>query len=147
MSQEEEEEEGTNKSSQGNKNTQASCQMFKFKIPRPNNLNDSTSKGGKRIHIPMHELIRHMNLPPSIAAYKLKVSVSTLKRRFWEVHEGKQWPISENDPRFRQHDEIHKQTRKGSLLSLLNSVNIEEKYIDEATECILDFAFRATSRI
>lgn len=47
----------------------------------------------KKIKIPAHELVRMMMFPQPLAAEMLSVSISTLKRRYYEIG-MKRWPIT-----------------------------------------------------
>jgi hypothetical protein len=64
-----------------------------------NNKNNKKIQKKKRktkknkIIIPMGDMIRLLTLPQPIAAQKLKVSVSTLKRRYYELELGR-WPAN-----------------------------------------------------
>jgi len=55
-----------------------------------------TSKKNK-IAIPVHDIVRFLTLPQPIAAKQLKISTSTLKRRYYELNIGQRWPANQLD--------------------------------------------------
>ncbi|EFC42301.1 hypothetical protein NAEGRDRAFT_80437 [Naegleria gruberi] len=72
----------------------------KQKVKSPNTTNAPNTTNGikkkrktkkNKIIIATSELVRCMTLPQTVAAKKLKVSLSTLKRRFYELSVGR-WP-------------------------------------------------------
>ncbi|KAG2382289.1 hypothetical protein C9374_005491 [Naegleria lovaniensis] len=100
------------------------------------------SKKKSKINIPVFELIRVMALPQTSAAQVLGVSLSTLKRRYYELGIGR-WPGQiANDTK-----EIEKATEtspeeKVKLSFLLNGEDIDARQIDQITWSILNFTFK-----
>nr|CAG4711720.1 unnamed protein product [Naegleria fowleri] len=100
------------------------------------------SKKKSKINIPVFELIRVMALPQTSAAQVLGVSLSTLKRRYYELGIGR-WPGQiANNPK-----EIEKATesspeKKVQLSFLLNGEDVEARQIDQITWSILNFTFK-----
>jgi hypothetical protein len=86
----------------GGEESRQQSQMFRFRVDRPEVQPDlitsrvsktttttvtsmprsGSATTGKKINVPIGDLIRVMILPPSVAAEKLNISVSTLKRRY-----------------------------------------------------------------
>ncbi|KAL9654057.1 hypothetical protein ABK040_011601 [Willaertia magna] len=100
----------------------------------------TTKTPGKKkvkINIPTSDIIRVMMLPQVIAAQKLDVSLSTLKRRFYELGIGR-WPglqqIETNSATLPQN--------KASLSFILNDMNSETTQLDPVSLSILSFSFK-----
>ena len=103
-----------------------------------------------KISISVSDLIRVMPLPQTVAAQKLGVSLSTLKRRFYELGMGR-WPglatsctqqhftdhISEES-----HDSYTDSSVKGSLSYVLNGSDIDSTHLDQITLAVLNFTFK-----
>ncbi|KAL9647134.1 hypothetical protein ABK040_004850 [Willaertia magna] len=105
-------------------------------------------KAKNRIEIPVHDLIRVMNLPQTEAATKLHVSLSTLKRRFYELGMGR-WPANllthsgNNNNSHSSSPIIHEPcTDKRSLNFLLNEKEEDSNYIDVVSLMILNLSFK-----
>jgi hypothetical protein len=93
-----------------------------------------------KIIIPIPALISLMTLPQPTAAKKLGVSISTLKRRFYELSWGR-WPVSsvgEEEP------EIFDCTVKTkSIDAIINKTNSEDTVsLDPLTVTVLQCAFK-----
>ncbi|KAF0974319.1 hypothetical protein FDP41_006929 [Naegleria fowleri] len=96
----------------------------------------SKKKTNTRIEITREMMARYFYCPQTLAARLLGVSISTLKRRFYDLHMGR-WPyqcISLNE-------------RKKSIYFLMNETEPEdEKELDEKTWTYLRHAFRDASK-
>src|SRR3989338_3125777 len=89
------------------------------------------NKKSSYIKIPVHDIVRVMTLPQPIAAQTLGVSISTLKRRFYELQFGR-WPNIELDAQ-----SVPTQKPKKGLNALLNEHQDEEANIDNITMKVL----------
>ncbi|EFC41902.1 predicted protein [Naegleria gruberi] len=101
------------------------------------------SKKKSKIKIPVFELIRVMALPQSTAANCLGVSLSTLKRRYYELGIGR-WPGQCGS--ITQDIDLDVPTSEKSKLSyLLNDENLDSaRDLDQVTLSILNFTFKQT---
>lgn len=92
-----------------------------------------------KIDIPTYEIIRCLCLKQDIAADKLGVSISTLKRRYYELKLGR-WPIdSSHQP------DSPCSKNKEDVSFVLNKFNEDEIYIDANTCRILRIVFSIPS--
>lgn len=91
-----------------------------------------------KILIPECDIIRHMILPQPLAAEKLGVSISTLKRSYYEMTgHRKRWPV--NAPSSSCGDVYE----KGDIRYILGREKENCKYLDNMTMTILDVTFGA----
>ncbi|KAL0476930.1 RKD2 [Acrasis kona] len=101
----------------------------------------ATSKGKIELSIP--DIIRCMTFPQPIAAIMLDVSVSTLKRRFYELQCGR-WPIHSNNS---EHGIEYLGSQnilaedKARIRTITNDKNVDEKNLDYLTCRVLQCAF------
>ena len=99
-------------------------------------MNCSTRKVKKnKIYIPLHEIIRYMCIRQDIAAEKLGVSISTLKRRYYELRVGR-WPV---DSSCEMIDDSSMDRTK--ISTLLNETHVDAREIDTASLRIIFAAF------
>lgn len=113
----------------------------------PNDSDDSGDKSPARkttkIRLPIHNIIRTMTMPQPMAAKKLGVSISTLKRRYYELKMGR-WPVSNINSTLYFEEEEVKCEHKPKLGTILNKFDLEDqKAIDTITEAVLMIAFKA----
>jgi hypothetical protein len=85
----------------------------------------------KMIHIDSKEMERLFIYPQPEAAKRLGVSLSTLKRRFYETHQGKRWPYSH----------FKKILKKRNISYIVHSRMKPTKQLDPHTLNILKKAF------
>ncbi|KAL0490248.1 hypothetical protein AKO1_006598, partial [Acrasis kona] len=114
--------------------------MLKDAHTAPDKLRSNNTKCCRKIQVPVSDIIRHMTLPPSEAAGKLNISVSTLKRRFWEIQNEGRWPVPEVSHRPR----IITKTSKMDLFYVVSKKEQDPFVIDDITLCILRCAFGQT---
>jgi hypothetical protein len=97
-----------------------------------------------KIKIPMHDIIRYLTLPQPTAAEKLGVSISTLKRRYYELNLGR-WPINssngENGEEFKQ-EQLLSHQEKVKLENIQNDREVDAKIVDSLTMKVLQVAFK-----
>ncbi len=104
----------------------------------PTNSTDTASptrgtKRGKKIIVLSEQQLRtHYIFSQPEAARRLGVSLSTLKRRFYELHSGKRWPYHDLKPSL----------KKRRISFIVNKKDLPEKDIDSYTEHVLSLAFR-----
>ena len=104
----------------------------------PTNSTDAASptrgtKRGKKIIVLSEQQLRtHYIFSQPEAARRLGVSLSTLKRRFYELHSGKRWPYHDLKPSL----------KKRRISFIVNKKDLPEKDIDSYTEHVLSLAFR-----
>ncbi|KAL9657124.1 hypothetical protein ABK040_002749 [Willaertia magna] len=129
-------------------------QVSEVKGNNNNDNNKITKKKRKtkknKILISTPDLIRCMVLPQTLAAKKLNVSLSTLKRRYYELGIGR-WPSMQttNEEILENHSNIVNYVNKTdatseeklSLSFLLNKKNVETTMIDNVSAVILKVAF------
>ncbi len=122
---------------------------FSFRIQAP-----STCKGGikskktsfqkskKKILVPTATIISAMIYSPSVAADRIGISVSTLRRRFAEFECSGGWPITEME--FAEQACKQKAQRsKSSIKEITNNENTRNcKSLDTFTTTILQCAFK-----
>lgn len=92
---------------------------------------DQHPKSSKIIQLSKEEIEKYFSFPQPTAAKLLKVSLSTLKRRFYETHRGSRWPYSG----------IKKQAKKRSIPFIVNPKNKPVKLLDPHTLHTLKKAF------
>ncbi|KAF0981106.1 hypothetical protein FDP41_012894 [Naegleria fowleri] len=106
-----------------------------------------------KIDIPLNELIRFMTLPQSVAAKKLNVSLSTLKRRYYELvseFEGSKdtkakWPSMPTNYHelSSTSEEAIPPEQKGSLQYILNRYDAHDNtFVDSLSMTVLNFSFK-----
>ncbi|KAG2382275.1 hypothetical protein C9374_005477 [Naegleria lovaniensis] len=106
-----------------------------------------------KIDIPLNELIRFMTLPQSVAAKKLNVSLSTLKRRYYELvseFEGSKdtkakWPSMPTNYHelSSTSEEAIPTEQKGSLQYILNRYDAHDNtFVDSLSMTVLNFSFK-----
>lgn len=98
-----------------------------------NNSLSYSPRNKRQIHLEKHEIEQFFSYPQPEAAKKLGVSLSTLKRRFYETHGKIRWPYCA----------IKKQCKKRSLSYVMNAKNKPTKLLDPYTISILKKAFRS----
>ncbi|EFC39882.1 predicted protein [Naegleria gruberi] len=86
--------------------------------------------GSTRITITKEDMSRYFNAPQVMAARLLNVSVSTLKRRFYEMYEGR-WP----------YQKMPTQERKKTIWYYINEEDEPEKNISDHSLRVLNLAF------
>jgi hypothetical protein len=91
-----------------------------------------------KIKIPLHDIIRCMTIPQPKAALKLKCSLSTLKRRYYELDFGR-WPVNETD--VNNVEEPVAIEDKMKIETILNDREIIPTRIDVITAKVLQCAF------
>jgi hypothetical protein len=101
-------------------------------LGKNNNLSYSP-RNKRQIHLEKHDIEQLFSFPQPEAAKKLGVSLSTLKRRFYETHGKIRWPYCA----------IKKQCKKRSLSYVINAKNKPTKLLDPHTISILKKAFRS----
>ncbi len=100
-----------------------------------------------KIIIPVTQLISLMTLPQPTAARKLGVSISTLKRRFYELSWGR-WPVSssgdeESPTSDSTPDEIIDEPSKVTIDALIHKTNSQDTVsLDPLTVTVLSCAFK-----
>jgi len=77
------------------------------------------------------DIEKYFSFPQPKAAKLLGVSLSTLKRRFYDTHKGSRWPYSG----------IKKQAKKRSIAYIMNQKNKPVKLLDPHTLHTLKKAF------
>jgi AraC-like DNA-binding protein len=93
-------------------------------------------KRGKRIiRLSEDQLQASFQYPQHEAAKRLGVSVSTLKRRFYELYGGTRWPFKENRRRLVLKESIH---------YILNEKNMPTKDLDKNALYALMLAFQSS---
>jgi hypothetical protein len=92
----------------------------------------SSSMTSRTIHIDKEQIEKYFSLPQPSAAKKLGVSLSTLKRRFYETHGGTRWPYCG----------IKKAMKKRTVKYILNTKNKPTKLLDPHTIHTLALAFK-----
>jgi hypothetical protein len=80
-----------------------------------------------------------MSYRQDIAAEMLGVSISTLKRRYYEFGIGR-WPIDSTT--YIRHESPS--SGKGNISTIINDYNIDEKFIDKITLCVLLATFNTS---
>lgn len=110
-----------------------------------------------KIDIPLNDLIRYMTLPQSVAAKKLNVSLSTLKRRYYElVMEIEGQNLSKNSTKAKwpsmptnyhelsgNSEEQTPSEQKASLKYILNRYDAHDNtFVDTLSMTVLNFSFK-----
>ena len=110
-----------------------------------------------KIDIPLNDLIRYMTLPQSVAAKKLNVSLSTLKRRYYElvmeldgnVNSSKiKWPSMPTNYHEMASvtEDVVSAEQKGSLKYILNRYDAHDNtFVDSLSMTVLNFSFKQHS--
>ncbi|KAL9652609.1 hypothetical protein ABK040_015572 [Willaertia magna] len=113
-------------------------------------------KNKNKIEIPIHDIIRVLNLSQAEAATKLKVSLSTLKRRYYELDMGR-WPANilthcnghthqsnynTQTSQLTPDSSNNCKTDKCSLKYLLNEKEVDSNYIDVVSLIVLNLSFK-----
>lgn len=111
-----------------------------------------------KIDIPLNDLIRYMTLPQSVAAKKLNVSLSTLKRRYYElvmelegsnVNSNKiKWPSMPTNYHEMASvtEEVVPAEQKTSLKYILNRYDAHDNtFVDTLSMTVLNFSFKQNS--
>ncbi|KAL0487313.1 chloride channel protein D [Acrasis kona] len=106
-------------------------------ILKPNN-NGVTKK--KRLSVPPELIICNMIFSPSVAAERMGVSKSTLRRRFAEFDVGQHWPITEQE--FEKKRSLLFKENKGGMEDIINQTYCDTKDLDDLTITILQCAFK-----
>jgi hypothetical protein len=103
------------------------------------------SKHGLKIDIPVDSILTMMIFPQYVAADLLGVSVSTLKRRYYQLNNGR-WPNYREKKSLDQIDETLsnrlKERKKLKVDDIISKYNIDEKKIDKKTSKIISLAFK-----
>jgi hypothetical protein len=115
------------------------CHKFVEYIPEehkngphaPKTALPKAKRGKKVIPLTEEQLRNHFIYPQPEAARRLGVSLSTLKRRFYELHSGKRWP----------YNDIKNTLKKRKLRYIVNDRSKPEKYLDQNTLFALSKAF------
>ncbi|KAL9641457.1 hypothetical protein ABK040_013382 [Willaertia magna] len=97
------------------------------------NITVTTSDVAKQTHkinITRVEMSKYFNAPQTLAARLLGVSVSTLKRRYYEMYKGR-WP----------YQSLSNKERKKTIWFYVNEEEYSEKFISKETITILNKAF------
>lgn len=107
--------------------------------------NFTNKKHGLKIDIPVDNILIMMIFPQHIAANLLGVSLSTLKRRYYQLNNGR-WPNYKDKKSLVQIDEILscrlKERDKLKVEDVVSKYNIDEKTIDNRTSKIISLAFK-----
>ncbi|KAL9654041.1 hypothetical protein ABK040_011585 [Willaertia magna] len=126
-------------------------------VSSSNGISKKKKTKRNKIDIPLHDLIRYMTLPQSVAAKKLNVSLSTLKRRYYELVmeiEGSNSEISNNKVKWpsmpTNYHELSVATedsvpseKKGSLKYILNRYDAHDNtHVDSLSMTVLNFSFK-----
>jgi hypothetical protein len=130
------------------KKNSAKCESKKLvRSVKKSKTKKSTTKKTKsnKIKIPVYDIIRHMTIPQPMAAEQLGVSISTLKRRYYELDWGR-WPINsangdENEKEFIASKNLSSQD-KLKIENIINERNTDEAIIDPLTMKILNCTFQ-----
>jgi hypothetical protein len=99
--------------------------------PQTPNTPQRGRRGKKMIPLTEEQLKSMYMYPQPEAAKRLGVSLSTLKRRFYELHNGQRWP----------YNDIKKILKRRKLKYILNDRNKPTKYLDQMTIHCLQKAF------
>ena len=109
-------------------------------------------KGRQTILLTKETICAHLVYPQREAANRLGVSLSTLKRRFYNLF-NMDWPKHMNRTSAVQAVGIrqrvpssHKQRRAMNLRDLLNSESMDPKFIDSQTEQMLNAIFHTCGK-
>lgn len=113
--------------------------------------NNKSKKGitkkakANKIKIPVHDIIRYMTIPQPMAAEQLGVSISTLKRRYYELDWGR-WPINsangdENGEGFLTSKSLSS-AEKLKIANIVNEKDVDEATVDPLTMKILQCVFQ-----
>ncbi|KAL0490522.1 RKD3 [Acrasis kona] len=99
----------------------------------------------QKIEIPVHDIVRYLTIPQPIAASKLSVSISTLKRRYYELGFGR-WPINssngDNGEEYLQSQNLPV-NEKAQIKNIINKENVEmSAQVDVLTLRVLQCAFK-----
>jgi hypothetical protein len=107
-----------------------------------------TSKKNK-IAIPVHDIVRLLTVPQPVAAKALNVSVSTLKRRFYELSWGR-WPCQVDASTLEESTNRYEQERSMSSAEKAKIVHVTHQYnthsctsLDSITYKVLQCAFKS----
>jgi hypothetical protein len=107
--------------------------------------NLTNKKHGLKIDIPVDNILIMMIFPQHIAANLLGVSLSTLKRRYYQLNNGRR-PNYKDKKSLVQIDEILscrlKERDKLKVEDVVSKYNIDEKTIDNRTSKIISLAFK-----
>jgi hypothetical protein len=112
-------------------------------VTNKNKIQKKKSKANK-IKIPFHDIVRFLNVPQNIVAEKLGCSISTLKRRYYELQCGQRWPInSANSDTGKEFLESLKLSNeeKSKIKTILNQHEVESDFVDPLTMKVLQCAF------
>jgi hypothetical protein len=97
-----------------------------------------------KITIPIHDIVRFMTVPQPLVAKKLGVSISTLKRRYYELHFGR-WPINSSNGDVSSEEYSREQMlthqEKVQISNMVNEEAHDEKFIDPLSSKVLQLAF------
>ncbi|KAL0486160.1 hypothetical protein AKO1_001847 [Acrasis kona] len=134
--------------------------MFSFKITQPNfqkshiatsavqkkTSNNKITKNRKRLFVPVSSIISNMIYSPSIAADKIGISTSTLRRRFAEFDCGVGWPITELEWEEMNKDKTNSTKDKKSIQSIIHHQTDKSTgdpcHLDNLTMIVLHCAFK-----
>lgn len=99
--------------------------------------------------IPVHDILRVMAYPQPIASKILNVSISTLKRRYYELNFGR-WPINsatfDDEQRLEMKTFSNKSLKDNKISSIINLHEQHENCIDDITAKILNCVFKSTAK-
>lgn len=118
----------------------------KYRKTKKSKSNKTQHDKKNKIKIPICHIISLMTIPQRIAADLLGVSISTLKRRYYELEIGR-WPVNsgnsideENVHEYRK-NQIVRQLNP-SLYDIINEKDYDANYIDPVTTKVLNCAFK-----
>jgi hypothetical protein len=135
----------------GEQNSEASSPKRKIARKESTIFNGAPTSKKNKISIPVHDIVRLLTVPQPIAAKALNVSVSTLKRRYYELSWGR-WPANQMDAlsleesanRFEQEREMDP-TQKARITHVTNLYNTHScTALDSLTYKVLQCAFKST---
>ncbi|KAF0974633.1 hypothetical protein FDP41_006107 [Naegleria fowleri] len=116
----------------------------------------SSYSSKSKISLKASDLIRVMALPQSMAAKELGVSLSTLKRRFYDLKMGR-WPglanptgyshycssLTSDSTSVNSNDSSSSNlSRKAELSYIMNPTNLDESYLDQIALAVLNISFK-----
>jgi hypothetical protein len=96
-----------------------------------------------KISLPVSKIVQYMTLPQPLAAKIMGVSISTLKRRYYECSFGR-WPINSANGEFgEEFERAHElpNEEKLRLRNIVNTTDADPMILDTLTAKVLKCAF------
>ncbi|KAL0485877.1 hypothetical protein AKO1_002149 [Acrasis kona] len=103
-------------------------------------MNQKPSSRGKRVNVNKDQILESTHLSQQEASRRLNISLSTLKRRYYELDMGK-WPSNKSHP---DHDTLYRRY-KGDLEFILNDSEKNEKDTTSLRTCEVEWMRDACS--